>query len=62
MQICKLRWLNVEPAGHGGVLVGPPVIADGRPVQIDVSLRQSPTKALRLSHQADLSCDQNVDF
>ena len=57
---CK-KW-SIEPAGDGGVLKGPAVITDGRPVEIDVALRQFSTKALRLPHQADLSCDENIAF
>ena len=58
----EYKWL-IEPAGDGGVLKGPAVVADGRPVEIHVPLRHSRTRAaFGLSLQADLSCDENVDF
>ena len=61
MHIHKLKWLKVEPAHNCGIFLGPPVVADGRPVEIHVSLRHSRTRAaFGLSLQADLSCDEDV--
>ena len=51
------------PAHHSCVFKVPSLVADGLSVQVDVTLRHSgPEIDLKLAHQADLPCEQKLDY
>ena len=53
----------IPPAHHSCIFKVPSLVADGLPVQVDVTLRHSgPEIDLKLAHQADLPCEQKLDY
>ena len=52
----------IPPAHHSCIFKVPSLVADGLPVQVDVTLRHSgPEIDLKLAHQTDLPCEQKLD-